>query len=196
MREGSLSNRWELGQELRIWVWCWWQLDEVFIQTTPWTERWVVESLSAWLQRSTNNPKWYKKISTNDSMWYVCHYKNPAECPISRVSERIPKVGLSEPLIAFSNTLPAPADCSLCVGGTMLTCALVSTKKRKLELKSCMWKRRPVNDRPATLVAANDRPWSLTSKRRGICFSVPSYQICGGTSRAFQKWQKHRQMIP
>ncbi len=54
--------------------------------------------------------------------------RNVRRNTISRVSEHISKVGISEPLIAFSNTFPAPADCSLCVGGTMLTCAPVSTE--------------------------------------------------------------------
>ena len=75
--DGNLDKSWEYGSD----GFTWWRarpLDEVFVQTTPWRGEWW----SHWVRGYEDRPTIRNgtKISTKDSMWYICHYKYPAEC--------------------------------------------------------------------------------------------------------------------
>ena len=82
--------------------------------------------------------------------------RNTHRSPRSRVRDRVPYVVMGEPLTALS-----PRSC-LCfrsapVGGSTLTSAPVSTRKRQLEVLSFKSNRR-LGKWPATLVAENEWP--------------------------------------
>ena len=106
--------------------------------------------------------------------------------PRLRVNERCPYVTIGEPLTAESVRLSRLQRRSERVGGIILTCAPVSTRKLCLLMRSVTCNRRHILW-PDASVAANGWPGRLAARCncRVGCTSLPCYHTLGGTSKLF-----------
>ena len=127
-----------------------------------------------------SSKKWFADVSNDKNP------RNVRQSPRLRVKECCPYVAIAEPLTTDSVRLSHLRRRSERVGGIMLTCAPVSTRKLSLFMRSAMCNRRLILG-PGASVAANGWPCHLTSgcSCRVECTSLHCYHTFGGTSKCF-----------
>ena len=133
----------------------------------------------------TNSPYSRKKsapmIGVEVSAMTKIH-RNTRLRPKSSVRDRVPKVAMGDPLTSRKPKQSCLLFRSVGEGGTTLTSAPVSIRKRQPELASGKNSRRLV-DGPGSLVAPSDRPRSFPTFDKGVSISWLHLQRFDGTNR-------------
>ena len=144
----------------------------------------------------TSNPYSRRKSAPSIGVWMSAtmniHLKTRRR-PKSSVIDRVPYVGMGEPLTARS-----PKSClcfrSAAVGGMTLTSAPVSTKKRRPVFLSEIYNRR-LGKWPATLVAESERPSRFPPTCRGAGTCRTYLQTFGDSSKCHLLVQSARRIV-